>query len=128
VGRLFFRAERGLAVRRITNCIIEKESFEDMLEAGRFNPCLEITFSDMKGKHIQKLYAGYKDELDVYRDGEYTFVLSRNPRLGYIGLEVFKGEDKTGDIFLEPHEVAEVLGRDVLAPCTILRRLSDYSF
>jgi hypothetical protein len=51
-------------VRRITNCSITKESFEDMLEAGRFNPCLEITFRDRKGRHAQKLYAGHEDELD----------------------------------------------------------------
>ena len=115
-------------MRKLIDYQITKESLEDMLEARRFNPSLEITFRDRKGRHIQKLYAGYEDELDVYRDGEYTFVLSRNPRLGYVGLEVFKAEEQTGDILLEQHEVAEVLGRDDLAPCTIVKRLKDYVY
>lgn len=113
-------------MKKLTDYQITKESLKDMLEARRFNPCLEISFRDKKGRHIQKLYAGYEDELDVYRDGEYTFLLCRNPRLGYIGLEVFKGEEQTGEIFLESHDVTDVLGRDDLAPCTIIRRLRDY--
>ncbi len=113
-------------MKKLTDYQITKESFKDMLEARRFNPCLEISFRDKKGRHIQKLYAGYEDELDVYREGEYTFILSRNPRLGYIGLEVFKDEEQTGDIFLESHEVTEILGRYDLAPCTIIKRLRDY--
>jgi len=115
-------------VRKITNYIITKESLNDMLEADRFNPCLKITFRDRKGKYTQKLYAGYEDELNVYRDGEYTFILNRNPRFGYIGLEAFKSEEQTGDIFLEGHQVIEVLGGYDLAPCTIIKRLKDYIY
>jgi len=115
-------------MRKVANYQITKESLKDMLEARRFNPCLEITFRDRKGKHIQKLYAGYEDDLDVYQDGEYTFVLSHNPLLGYIDLEVFNGEEQTGDIFLEPHQVIQVLGRYDLAPCTIIRCLKDYVY
>jgi hypothetical protein len=125
-GGLFF--ERRKVVRRVTNYSIRKESLRDMREAGRFNPCLEITFKDRKGNHTQKLSAGYQDEIHAYREGEYTFVLCQNPRLGYIGLEVFKGEEQTGDIFLEHHHVIEVLERDDLAPHTIINRLKDYVY
>ena len=113
-------------MRRVTSYSIEKESFKDMIEARRFNPCLEISFRDRKGKHTQKLSAGYEDELHVFREGEHTFVLCQNPRLGYIGLEVFVGEEQTGDIFIEQHQVIEVLGRDDLVPHTIIRRLKEY--
>ena len=105
-------------MRRVTSYSIEKESFKDMIEARRFNPCLEISFRDRKGKHTQKLSAG--------REGEHTFVLCQNPRLGYIGLEVFVGEEQTGNIFIEQHQVIEVLGRHELVPHTIIRRLKEY--
>ena len=113
-------------MRRVTKYNVAKESFEDMIEAGRFNPSLEISFRDRKGRHIQKLYAGYGDDLNVFREGEHTLVLCQNPRLGYIGLEVFMGEEQTGDIFIEQHQVIEVLGRDDLAQHTIIRRLKEY--
>ena len=137
-------------MRRINNYSINKESTEDMINAGRFNPCLQITFRDKTGKHTHKLSAGYGDSLDVYREGAETFVLSANSRLGYIGLEVFEGADKAGNIFIEEHqvkevlgrdnlvtvvgstayvaEVKEVLGRDNLAPLTIIKRLKNYVY
>ena len=113
-------------MRRITSYCINKESFEDMLNAKRFNPCLEITFRDRTGEHIHKISAGYSDDIRVYRNSGETFVLSQNCRLGYVGLEVFGGSEKSADIFLEAHQVSEVLGRQDLAPFTIIRRLREY--
>jgi len=97
-----------------------------MVEAGRFNPCLEIVFRDSTGFHTHRIGAGYSDDISVYREDDETFVLSQNHSLGYVGLEVFTGADKTGDIFLEEHHVKETLGRDDLAPFTIIRRLREY--
>ena len=113
-------------MRRVNNYRIAKESFEDMCTATRFHPCLEITFRDRTGEHTHKLSAGYSDDISVYREHGETFVLSQNPGLGYIGLEVFMAEEQTGDIFLEAHRITEILGRDNLAPFTIIRRLRDY--
>jgi hypothetical protein len=48
--------------------------------------------------------------------------LSLNNCLGYAGLEVFKGEDVIGDVFLQGDQVAEILGRSDVAPFTIIRR------
>jgi hypothetical protein len=112
-------------MRKINNYSINKESTEDMINAGRFNPCLEIIFRDRSGKHTHKLSAGYSDDIDVYRDDLDTFILSRNSRLGYVGLEVFEGAEKTGSIFLESHQVKEVLGRDDLAPVNAIERLLE---
>jgi hypothetical protein len=118
--------ERRWAVRKVKKYKISKESFEDMCKAKRFNPCLEISFRDKKGIHQHKISAGYDDDIYVYREHQQTFILTQNPRLGYVGLEVFEGDAKSGDIFLQPHQVTEVLGRDDLAPFTIVRRLSYY--
>jgi len=113
-------------MRRITNYSIKKESTEDMIKAGRFNPGLEITFRDRSGLHTHKLSAGYGDDLDVYRDDLDTFVLSTNSRLGYVGLEVFESAEKTGAIFLEAHQVKNVLGRDDLAPFNAIKRMREH--
>jgi len=113
-------------VRKINNYSVEKESLEDMHKAKRFNPCLEMTFRDKAGSHTHKLSAGYGDDIYVYREHGMTFVLTNNPRLGYVGLEVFKGNERVGDMFLEYHQVIEVLGRCDLAPYTIIRRLKEY--
>jgi len=113
-------------MRRINNYMISKENFNDMLKAGRFNPCLEMTFRDHTGSHTHKINAGYSDEIHVYREHSETFVLSQNRRLGYIGLEVFNGDEKAGDIFFEDHQVQEILGRDDLSPFTIIRKLGEY--
>ena len=66
-------------MRKIHNFSISKESTDEMIKAGRFNPCLEITFRDRSGKHTHKLSAGYGDYRDVYREGPETYVLSSNP-------------------------------------------------
>ena len=113
-------------MHRIRNYSISKESTEDMIQAKRFHPCLEITFRDHSGRHTHKLSAGYNDDLDVYREGSETLVLSTNSKLGYIGLEVFKGPDKTGEIFVEEHQVIETLGRENLAPFNAIKRLREY--
>lgn len=113
-------------MRRIHNYSISKESIEDMIQAKRYNPSLEITFRDRSGQHIHKLSAGYDDDVDVYREGPETYILTTNPRLGYIGLEVFEGPDKTGEMFIQGEQVKEVLGRDDLAPFNAIKRLREY--
>ena len=113
-------------MRKVKKYTILKESFEDMCKAKRFNPCLEITFRDKNGMHHHKLGAGYDDDIYVYREDQETFILTQNPRFGYVGLEVFEGDTKSADIFMEAHQVIEVLARDDLEPFTMIRRLRDY--
>lgn len=62
----------------------------------------------------------------AYREHQKTFILTQNPRLGYVGLKIFEGDTKSGGIFLEADQVIEVLGRYDLAPFTIVRRLRDH--
>jgi hypothetical protein len=113
-------------MRRIHRFSIRKEDLFDMLHAGRYNPCLQITYRDRFGRHTHKLSAGYWDDIDVYREGKETYILSSNPKLGYVGLEVFEGPDKTGEIFVQEEQVKDVLGRDDLAPFNAIKRLREH--
>ena len=117
---------KEVIVRKVNNYTVQKESFEDMYDAKRFNPSLEMTFRDKSGIHTHKLSAGHGDDIYVYREHGMTFVLTNNNYLGYVGLEVFSVNEIVGDMFLEYHQVIEVLGRCDLAPYTMIRRLKEY--
>ena len=111
---------------RVKNYRITKESKDEMIAAGRFNPSLEIIFRDRHDTHRHKLSAGYADDIHVYREAGLTCVLSINNSLGYIGMETFEGSQPVGDIFLQGDQVVETLGRSDLSPFTIIRRLMDF--
>ena len=115
-------------MRRIHNYEIRKESFEDQLAAGRYNPALEITFRDKTGVHTHTLSAGHSDAIDAYHEGLCTYVLCRNFGLGYFGLEVFQGSEKVGDMFIEAHQVGDTIGRDDLAPFNAIKRMAEYIY
>ena len=113
-------------MRKITHYSLEKESVDDMCNAQRFNPCLEITFRDSSGIHTHKISAGYRDDIYVYRDNGQTYVFTQNSYLGYVGLEVFNGSEQAVDLFMEYHNLIEVICRCDLAPFTMIRRLKEY--
>ncbi len=113
-------------MRKIHNHRISKEDFQEMLHAGRYNPCLVITFKDKSGQHRHKLSAGYQDDIDVYREDSKTFVLSSNFRLDYVGLEVFEGPEKQGSIFLQGDQVKETLGAGKLSPSNAIKRMVEH--
>jgi len=113
-------------MRRVINFRINKESTEDMIKAGRFNPCLEITFRDRSGKHKHKLSAGYGDDLIVYREGDEIFIFYNNEMLGYVGLEVIHGDEKLGEIFMEEDELKDVLGSENLVPFNVIKYLREH--
>ena len=115
-------------MRRISTFTIDKESFDDMIKAGRFNQCLEITFRDRTGKYTHKLSAGGSDVLDVYREGLETYVLSSHCGLGYMGLEIFEGSERIGQMFVEALEVKKTLGGKNLAPFTIIKKLRRFIY
>jgi len=113
-------------MRRIHRYSIQKENLFEMLHARRHHPCLEISYRDRFGKHTHKLSAGYWDDIDVYREGTETYILSSNPKLGYVGLEIFEGAEKQGEIFLQEEQIKDVLGRDDLAPFNAIKRLREH--
>ncbi len=111
-------------MHRVNNYSISKESLEDMIGSGRFNPSLEITFQDKPGRY--KLGAGYGDDLNVYREGDEIFIFYNNEMLGYVGLEVIHGDEKLGEIFMEGDELKDVLGRKNLAPSNVIKHLREH--
>ena len=113
-------------MQRVKNYSISKESTEEMIAAGRFNPSLEIVFRDRCGTHRHKLSAGFSDDIHIYREAGLTCVLSINNRIGYIGMEAFDGSQPFGDIFLQGDQILEALGRNGLSPFTIIRRLMAF--
>jgi len=113
-------------MHRVNNYSIIKESLEDMIASGRFNPCLEIIVRDRAGQQTHKLSAGYGDDVEVYCEGDEIFILYNNEMLGYVGLEVIHGNEKLGEIFMEEDELKDVLGNKNLAPFNILKYLREY--
>lgn len=121
-----YSTKKEAMMHKVNNYKIQKESFEDMHKAQRFNPNLEITFHDKHGIHTHKISAGYRDDIYVYREHGITFILVHNQYLGYVGLEMFCGKERVGDIFLEYHQIIETLGRCDFAPYTMISRLKEY--
>lgn len=103
------------------------EPHNEQVAAHRFNPALKIRFTDKTGKHSHTLDAGHGDMIHVFRSGPYTYVLNYNSGLDYVGLGVFAGDRKIGDIFLgNDWDMQEVLGPKGLSlePINIAKRLA----
>ena len=118
-------------MRRIRNYMIKQESIGDMVKYGRFNPSPEFTFRDKTGVYTHKIGAGTADYKDVYRKHGVTYLLTRNYRLGYVGLEVFKGSENLGEIFLQiDYELDEILGKNGIrkAAYNIIKILDQYIY
>jgi len=108
---------------------IEKETYEEQREAGRYNPGLVVLFRDRTGNHRVHIGAGYSDDVEVYREGEETFILSKNWRLGYVGLEIYRGSRHIGEMFLQnSQDIDEILGPQGLdlADYNIIKRMAQY--
>jgi len=94
---------------------IEDESYESQSTAGRYHPGRVTTWT-VRGKKITvPIGAGRGDDVEMFRDGDWVYVVVVRYSLGYAGLEVFEyqtGEPR-GEIFLQvDYEVEEILGRN----------------
>lgn len=88
-----------------------------------------LHYRDRSGKWNVELQCGTHDDVDVFREGCVTYVLTRNDRLGYVGVEGFENGKLEGDLFLQDSQaVNEVLGRRGLdlAPMTIVKRMREH--
>ena len=115
-------------MQKVRHYTIRKESFEEMCNSGRFNPCLEIVFEDSAGCHTHKISAGYEDDISVYHDNGETYVLSQNPRLDYAGLEVFGGDERIAHLFVSGDGKLAVLGKNGLTQKAKIERLNEYIY
>ena len=106
-------------MRRIKNYELDRQVFDRPI----------LMYTDKDGMHRVEVNAKDKDEIEVFRDGEATYVVSWNTRLGYVGLERFVGHEKTGEIFLQnSQDVEACLGRRGLdlTPMSMVKRLVEY--
>ena len=103
----------------ITKYLLERESFEKQLSAGRYNPAYEIVFWDDNGVHRHTICSGSSDEIYVFRQENMTIVLSVNNGLGYVGIEVFEGEERIADAFYQEWHADDMLGNEELMPVEI---------
>ncbi len=113
-------------MQEVTQYTITKESMEDQFKYRRFNPGLEITFTDDKGEHKHKIASGHSDEITVFQDNGTTLVLSHNPRMGYVGLEVFQGNERINEVFLIGSEMLAAFGEDDLEPSKMVSILQEW--
>ena len=110
---------------------LEKETWEEQQEAGRHNPGLVVLFRDRKGKHRVPISAGYSDDVEGFRSGEETYILSMNRGLNYVGLQVFQGSDEIGDMFVDrDYDIEEMFGPRGLdtADYNIAKILANYIY
>ena len=112
----------GLIMQRVKNCTIRKESFEDMLRAGRINHSLEIPFQDGERMPAHRISDGYDDGISIYQENGETYVLSQNPRLDYVSLEVFEGGKRAANLFILRNGMITVPGRRRLSNKTKIQR------
>ena len=97
-----------------------------MLSSDRFNKSLEIHFSDNGNKRIHKISAGYTDRIHVYLRGNELVVLSVNEYLGYVSIEVFNGDGRVGDMFMQDYQMTEAFGTFDLDPHKMANLLYEH--
>ena len=75
-------------MRTIHNYKLQTETWESQSKAGRYNPATEIVYRDKRGIHTYTTGAGTSDSINVFREGEETYILIVNDQLGYAALEI----------------------------------------
>ena len=106
-------------MRRLKNYTLSREPFD--------NP--EITYRDRSGFHNIEITAGnlHNADIEVFRENEYTYVLSWNQKFPYVGLEKFLGHESKEKLFLHKREaIEEILGKKSLelTPMNMVKKLS----
>lgn len=129
-------------MQTVKSARIKRESWDRQRAAGRYNAGLVVLLNYRKRRYVLPIGAGDSDCVDVFREGNYVYVVSVNHGLEYAGLEVFElgdtrdehsdkhAGDQVGSVFLQAdYEVREILGPrgTDLAPATIARRLAEYA-
>ncbi len=113
-------------MRKVKSSTFSHESLEEMTKAGRYNRARKLIYRDKHRTHAVTISAGDADSVDVYREGDEIFVLSRNNSLGYIGLEVFRDGEALAEAFFQGEAATEVLGRGNPSPLSIIKKLEAY--
>lgn len=111
---------------------MKKQNFElsEEFQKGHYGQSYQLSTTFKRKKLEFFIASGLSDDVFCYSEGEHIFVLSKNDRYGYVGLEVF---DKLGEsvssVFLQSsEEVQEILGKKGLdySACFMVKVLSQY--
>jgi len=97
-----------------------------MLSSDRFNKSLEIHYSNNGKIHIHKIGAGYTDRIHVYLRGNELVVLSVNEYLGYVSIEVFNGDGRVGEMFMQDYQMTEAFGTFDIDPDKMANLLYEH--
>lgn len=92
-------------MRTINNWNTRKETWEEYHAAGCFNPRMVLMYRDRTGKHEVVISAGSNEAIDVFREGDVTYVLASSSRLGFIGLQAFVDGEEYGEVYFEDYEL-----------------------
>lgn len=113
-------------MRTVKNYTLDRKS---LWKPGHYGPTTTLTFRDKSGTHTVELSAGTSDDIDVFREGTLTYVVTRSRYHSlYAGLEAFEAGEKIGDAFCQDWEMEETLGKNAsnLRPSKIARILAEY--
>lgn len=86
-----------------------------------------FTFRDKTGTHTHVANVDEDSKKYVFRSRGITLLLAVNTSLPYIVMAAYSDEYQYGEIFLQGHAVAQVLGQngEYLQPITIAKRLCE---
>jgi hypothetical protein len=97
-----------------------RETIEEQSASGRYTPAQVIVW---KG-HRYPIGAGTADDVDLFTEDGWLYVLSRHRGLGYAGLQVFRDGDLIADTFTDTEEQGGYLNE--LTAIYAAKRLADY--
>jgi hypothetical protein len=94
------------------NWMTWKESLEEQIAAGRYNPATVLSFKipGTYGHKTVTLGKGTSDTMHVFYEGLRLYVTTSNEPLGYVGLEVF--EVSKGPEPVHPEKIADEFVQD----------------
>ncbi len=87
-------------MRRIKNYSLKRQPFMQPV----------LTYRDRRGKHSVEVNAGKLERIEVFRDGENTYVLSWNQAAGYMGVQVFRGLEELGEVVQNQRGLESAVG------------------
>lgn len=111
-----------------SSAIVSTNYFDDLKEKGfDYNIyqhyCNAPMTIELDEKH-QIIGTGLSDDIDLFQDDKYLYLLSRNYNLDYIGLEVFEIEsmNQCGHVFIQDDGGLEALGEILSIPANDVLR------
>lgn len=115
-------------MRTLHTYTVDRESWESMNAAGRYNPAWELTYSLPGGElHTVTLGAGSSDALAVFHEAGRVYVVTSNDGLGYVGLQVFEGSEEVAETFMDSGQGDTTDYILELTPIWQAKRLADWT-